>query len=443
MSFAISTARKTITPQGGYAYMAGYGTDNPRLATGTYTPLQAKCVIIWDNGSPNAIITADILGWPRSLHQAIRAQLTPLASWSSSDIVLLATHTHNGPVLVESLDPYISYGISNIAPVTAYGSTLRSNIVSLVQSALAASRTACTLDYKVTSQGWSYNREGLSYVETSVPVLVARKSNGQPAAVLFSYGCHPVTAGTLTQWDGDYPTEAASKIETTIPGCTALFIPGPAGDQDPAGSRGLPLRAQLGSQLGSSVASAAANQGRSITGPIATSYEETSLPLDITDTPQNLAQVRAIYQIRAANTGLPLAYNRHANKMIGEIDSHSFATTVPLPLQVWKLQGSPLLRMAFTGGELVSGYAVYFRNQYGGSNGLVIGGYANESPCYVPSNELLQPIRTGGSYAGGWSTDFPGVAGQSQVYYGFLGHFRSGGGGVESTMLTALGNQLS
>ncbi len=443
MSISISTASTDIKPTNSYAVMAGYGTTTPRLATGTKNPVQARCVVMWDDGYPNAIVTADTLGWPRYLNQAIRADIAGLTSWSNSDFVLLSTHTHNSAALKDTLEPFISYGLTNTSQMTAYGTAMRTKIVNLVQSALNATKIPCTLDYHVTSQNWSYNREGLSHAETAVPVLVARNSNGVPKAILFSYGCHPVAAGSQTKWDGDFPSGAAAAIESAFPGCTALFVPGAAGDQDPSGSRGWALRDQLGAQLGSAVVAAANSSGRTITGPIQTSYADTNLPLDITDTPSNLAQVRAAYQSRAANGSLPIGYIRHANTMIAQIDAHSFATTVPIPVQVWKLQGGPQLQIAFVGSELVSGYAEYFRYRYGGTDALMIGGYANETPCYVPSNELLPYIRSGGSYAGGWDTDFPGIAGGSLVYYARLGHFRAGTNGVEDGLISAIDAQLS
>src|SRR5689334_3979096 len=96
MAFAVSTARVDITPTQ-LAFMGGYGTPTPRLATGTYSRLYARCAILWDDGSPNAIVSVDSEGFAQPWHRALRARLLPLAAWSSSDIVLLSTHTHNGP----------------------------------------------------------------------------------------------------------------------------------------------------------------------------------------------------------------------------------------------------------------------------------------------------------------------------------------------------------
>jgi hypothetical protein len=91
---------------------------------------------------------------------------------------------------------------------------------------------------------------------------------------------------------------------------------------------------------------------------------------------------------------------------------------------------------------VVSGYAVYFRARYGGTDGIWLCGYANEIPAYIASDELLPPIRTGGSYDGGWDPDFPGIAGGAMTVYAWLGHFKAGAGGVESTFIDAVTAQL-
>lgn len=442
----VSTAKIEITPSlATNPYLAGYGRDEtPRMATSDmpYAPLYARCVVFWDNGSPKAMVVVDVLGFPRSLHQMIRQRVIGLHSgWNSSDFILQATHTHNGPVLIDAPDPYLLYNLTDLSLVIPYSGWLADQIVALVQRVLATPPIPCTLDYQVGSQSFSYNRENLTYNETVVPILAARNSSGTPVAILFSYGCHPVSAGQQTQYDGDFPAGACAAIETAT-GAFAMFMQGPAGDQAPFGSRGFTLRDQLSSRLGNAVLTAVQTPGRMLAGPMLTSYQEINLPLDITDTPSNLAVVKNWYQARLSSE--TSWYRRHAGVMIEQLQTNSFVTTVPLPLQVWKLQGRPMLRLAFTGGELVSGYGAYFRNQYGGADRLLIVGYANEIPAYIPSNELLPPLRSRRSYAGGWDTDFPGIAGQSQCFYGcYLGHFLAGTDGVESMLISALTTQLA
>ncbi|MBT2517842.1 hypothetical protein J7E29_10385 [Streptomyces sp. ISL-90] len=450
MSFQTSTAKVDITPPpGANPYMAGYGAQGvPRVVERDAPfaqPLYARCVIIWDDGNPNAIVSLDILGIPRGLHQAVRPRLIQLANWASSDIVLVATHTHNGPAIGDALNPYISYGISSLDLIESYTKWLEDRIVSVVTDALAAARSSVNLEYRLSSANFSFNRAGKPTVETAVPVLTARRSDGTLAAVLFSYGCHPVSAGWQEQWDGDWPAEACDVVESQT-GAFAMFLPGPAGDQDPGQGivRSWALRTTHGRALGNAVASSAKAGGRVLPGPLYTQLREVSLPLDITATSANLAAVRSAFATRLGNpAGQPAWYQRHAASMITRIDSGTYATTVPNPSQVWKILGSPTLKMAFVGGELVSGYAAYFRARHGGASGLYIGGYANETTCYVPANDFLPPTAAGGSYEGGWDPDAPGIAGGSMTVYPQIAHFRAGTSGVESAVINALAVQLA
>jgi neutral ceramidase len=440
---AVSVGKVSITPSNG-TYMGGYGVDRPRASSGSYASLYARCIVLWDGGHPNVVVTADVLAFAGTMHQAIRNQVVKLGV-GTSDFALTATHTHNGPVLIQKLDPYIAYAMTadQLSVVQSYSDWLVDKIVQLVRDTLNRTRTPCTLDYQVARQNFSINREGLPYTETDVPILVARSSSGNPLAVLFSYGCHPVAAGIQTLFDPDYPGAASSLIEDTT-GAFAQFLPGPAGDQNPTGAFGWALRDRLGGELGSSVIEAIAAPGRDVGGPIRTAYQEIALPLDVTVTPGNIIALLDVYSSRRTNLALPGYYRRHAEVMIAQIQAGTFNTTISLPLQVWRFAADPDLRIALTGGEIVSGYGVYFRSLYGGSGNLIFGGYANEIPAYIPSDELL---RKASSYAAGIDTDFPGIAGGSMTVYGCIGHFRgrpttSSPDGVEQILISALRTML-
>jgi hypothetical protein len=425
---AVSFGKVDITPSIGSA-LGGYAVDSPRLATGTRLPLWARCLILWDNGSPNVIVGVDVLAFGRALHQSIRSRVVALGALSdTSDFVLAATHTHNGPVLPEKLDPFIAYNMSGaqITPVQTYANQLADKIVNLVSATLAAQQRPCTLDYQVQSETFSGNRElPGSYVETDVPILVARDpATALPLAVLFGYGCHPVAAGRQTLVDPDFPGVAVNTIERNG-GPFALYLTGPAGDQNPGNILANPSGGTFadadgyGTDLAGIVSTAARTAGRAVSGPIITGYQEVTLPLDITTDPNNLAVVRSLY-VNRQNGAYAGYVQRHAQTMIGEIDANSFVTSLPLPQQVWRLAGAPDLRFAFCGGEVISGYGVYFRNVYGGSDNIWFTGYANEIPCYIPSDGLC---RLGGIYyACGFDTDYPGIAGGALTVYPALGH---------------------
>jgi hypothetical protein len=435
-----AAGRVDVTPAVGTP-MGGYGislSGAPRTASGTHAPLLARVLTLWDSGTPWVVVGVDALGWSAAAATSVRQRVTAATGLPAARLMLAATHTHNAAALPGVLDPFMAYGLTVPTAINAAQQKITDGVVSLVLTALGGPRTPVTLDYQVTSATFSYNREGLPYTETAVPVLVARGSTGRPFGVLFGYGSHPVSAGYQTLWDGDYPSVAAAAIEAAFPGSTALFLTGPAGDQDPAGVRDWSLSSTLGAQLAGAVRTAAAVPGRALTGVGTPRLTTVNLPLDVTLSPGNLAAVRDAYQVRAGTS--PLGWEvRHAESVISLIDQGApIAATVPVALQAWRFTGGTPLRLAVVGGELVSGYAVYFRQRQGGTAGLWLGGYGPGLPAYLPSDELLPPVRTGGSYAGGWDTDFPGIAGGAMCVYGPLGHFRAGSAGVEPALIGAL-----
>lgn len=444
VAFYVSTAKTDITPTlAQNPYMAGWGNqDNsdPRVASSSnpYSdPLLVRCVIIWEDNSPHALIGVDVLGLPRNMHQALRPRLVALANWSNSDIVISASHTHNGPALLDSLQPYTAYAISDVTLIRSYSAWLLDTIVDTVRNALNASRTAVTLDWRVTTSGIAYNRVGLSTVETQIPMLIAR-SGSTVRALIWSYGCHPLSASMQTLWDGDWPSGANAHIEASNGFDFALFLQGPAGDQDPTGGAwGWSLRNTHSDALGALLTTQARTAGTPVTGSLTTQYQEVNLPLD---TSTSLATARSNYLSRMGNPdGQPAWYQRHAEVMVSRIDSGVTQTSIPLPLQVWRFSTGH--RIALTGGELVSAYGAWARGRVtGGATKILIGGYANEVPCYIPDNQFLPGgAIPDGSYEGGWEPDHSGIAGGNLTVYPHLYHFSTSAAG---TLTNALGTMI-
>jgi neutral ceramidase len=438
--FAVSTGKINITPRVKSA-MAGYGVDVPRLSTGANSPLYARCTIIWDDGAPNVVVTVDVLGFRASTHRQIRTAVTALGI-PSADFVLTATHTHNGPVLTEGLNPYIAYGLNDLSAVDSYTTRLVTAIVGLVAQTRLAARTACTLDYTVADADFSANREGLAYDERDVPVLVARDAAGDPRAVIFSYGAHPVAANSQRLFDPDYPSPAIATIESQWPSCFAQFLTGPAGDQNPTSVAGFADVARFGGDLGATVVAAIGTPGRRLDGPITAVYTEVPLPLDVSLNAGGVAEVRADYVARSKNTAASGFARRHAKRIVQLIDTTPMKwleSEIVLPVQRWKIGGDPGLAIIFSGGEVVSGFAVVMRREFGGTDEVFFAAYANEVPAYIPSDELLSHP----GYAGGYDADFPGIAGGSMSVYDHWAHFRrrtgpGGPDGVEQVYLDHL-----
>lgn len=451
---SIRTDRIDITPslsQGApnyNPYLGGFScNETPRtLSTATphAEPLYIRCVVIWDSRGPKVLVVADVLAFSRAMHQRIRGRVLALnRQWQSSDFILQATHTHNGPVLVEKLNPKVSYNVAPDDPaVVQYSTWLEDQIVWLVARSLAAPGTPCTLDYQVGTASFAYNRAQQPNVERDVPIITARSASGSPLAVLFSYACHPVAALSQTVPDGDFPGGACGHIETRLPGVFAMFVQGACGDHDPTPKGSWDARDAAATALGGMVVGALSASGRSLYGPITTRSSELTLPLELDPTPSSLAAIKQAITVRT--TYPALGYRRHAEQMMERIDQNpsGFETSVPLPIQLWQLQGSPGLRWLSIGGELVSGYAAWARANYNGSSQIMVAGYANEVPCYIPT-EAFRPNQPHTAYEGGWDEDIPTVGGGNMIWYYYLSHFKFGPGGVEDVVIAGLTSLLA
>lgn len=437
--YGVSTAVAEITPSAVGAasrYLGGYAV-NSRIATAVARPLYTRCLVIRDAGRPVVLVTADVLAFPRSMHQAIRSAVVQ-AGVASGDFLLTAAHTHSGPVLDQRLDPYVSYDLAgtDLSNVDTYSMWLVNTIVSLVKTALAQTPVQCTLSYAVDASAVGYNREGYPYTDPAVPVMTATPVSGSstPYAIVFGYACHPVSRGRDLFYDSDYPGIVRSRLEARFPGTTAFFLTGAAGDQNPVVMGGEVSVSAQGGQIYRSVLRGVLGGGRPLNGSIATQYSEIALPFDLGQEP--ISTLRATYAARvAADPNGTNWTGRHAAEMVAQIDGNTLPSSMPLPLQMWTFTGGTPLRLAAVGGEPVSGYAVNLKSALGGSDALWFAGYSNEIQAYIPSQEML----VAGGYAAGWSVsptcaDWLG----STMYYGWPCRFLPGTGGIESTLINAV-----
>lgn len=444
----LSTARADITPlAGAVTEMGGYATlTEPRRATGTYSPLMARVMVLSDGGAVRVLVTLDAGTIPPPWYAMLLPRLTALGV-PAADIAVGCTHTHNAPMTLSHPHPGITYAATDLGPAAAYWAALADTVVNLVDDALHAPRRVVTLDYRSITQNWSAPRtQPPTYTETAVPVFVARDLTGRPVALWFGFGTHAVTAGMQTLWDGDYPAAACAAIEAVVPGCHAQFVAGSGGDQDPVGNRSWGARDARGAQLGSAVVTALMTVGRPLTGFGPSTLTSVAVPLQVPTTPAERAARRAELDLRrGANAGLynlPTSayYKRHATYAIDLIDAGTDPHVVDVPIQVWRFAGSPTLRVLLMGGEPVSGFGLWARTRYGGTTGIAVGGYVGGVPCYIVGDTFFSPTDTNGSYEGGWNTLDPLCAGESACCYGMCWHFMPGltSGCAEPTILAAL-----
>ena len=418
--FYAGTAKVKITPEEP-GYLLAW--DTHRKSEGVESDLWLRALAIEDaEGQRVVVVSADILGFSRSLSQACREDALKNHGLGPERLLLAASHTHNGPTLSGPISLPIYYGLSpaQAQPVHAYTRWLREKVDEVIGRALGAVVPVRlyfgrgTGTFAVNRRpGFRPNPKGPS--DQDVPVLVAETSEGGVQAVVFTYACHGTTvmADTMFRYFGDYPGVAADELEELLPGATALFIAGCGGDITPDPRGTVEITRQHGRALAQVVQGVATRheQLRPLSGPIACLAREIELPLDKLP---SRAQLTSLEQNSWGER------QRYAREMLRQLDAGELPGVVPYPILVWGF-GRELALVALAG-EVCVDYALRLKRELGGERTWVAA-YATEVPAYIPSERVLLE----GGYEAGWDgSSGRALAAPSMSYYGWPAPFAPG-----------------
>ncbi|MFJ8960034.1 hypothetical protein ACIRG5_11670 [Lentzea sp. NPDC102401] len=415
MSFQAAVGEVDITPENPpypSLWMGGYGWS-PRGNHGAIARrLRAQCLVLWDGGVPKVLLRADLISIPRDVNQAIRGTLVGEGLVAASDLMLLASHTHSGPLYGDTKpSPRVMMGLTqaDIDAVNGTTSLITDALVQLVRDTLDLERTDVTLSYAEGEAKIGHNRVADDFaVLDTVPVLRLDNTDGDLFAVVFGAACHPVSRGNDEVFDGEFPAVASELIENEL-GVPALFVQGACGDQEANDPHVPATTEQLGTVLGQAVVDLLGDDGfDAVTGPVSTAMTEVDLPFHTnTADPAVRAAVRAKYKLRLIVLPQADPNRRHAALMVKLIDAGELPTSMPMPIQRWRFGGLSILALAH---EPVSAYDVNLHAAFPGN--LWVMGYANECEGYIADNDTL---RSGGNlhagYEAGWNQDDDAIAG--------------------------------
>ncbi len=380
-------ARKVITPTGPI-WMAGYIGRN-RPSEGVVHDLWAKALALKDGqGRRVVIVSTDLLGLPRAISDVVAARAKKKYGRKRGQLMLNASHTHSGPLLCPNPITSPAIGPREQQQLSRYRNRLVDDLVEVVGAALADLRPA-TLAVGHGSAPFTMNRrertaKGMKLgvnpagpVDRDVPVLKIATPEGELRAVLFGYACHNTTvAGDGYQIHGDYAGFAQLELEKALPGTTAMFLQLCGADQDPYPRRKLELAAQHGKTLAAAVQEALAGTLQPVCPAIRTAYEVVGLALAHQDRAAFVAELKGNDRFR----------KRRAEAMLAELDAGRQTWQVSVPVQVVGF-GDNLVLLAL-GGEVVVDYALRLKREYPQTN-LIVAGYTNDVPCYIPSRRML------------------------------------------------------
>ncbi len=272
--YRAGVARVDITPPAGHP-MGGYSART-HGATGLHDPLYATVLVVESGNNSLALVTCD-------LRSFVSTRVGELAKqkFGIQNTLIDVSHTHSGPVTWELRSPWYTEAEDKMvaaigeAKASMFGATL----------SLSTGRIYLGFNRRKVADGratmWWRNAEKLPShpLDPTVNVLQVKDEQGKTRAVLVNYACHPSVLGPDNyDYSADYPGAMKRTIESAVPGATALFIQGGAGDinpyrdKEPVAGQGFQAVEEMGQALGKYVVSILA-RSKPVTGPLRTTSE--------------------------------------------------------------------------------------------------------------------------------------------------------------------------
>jgi hypothetical protein len=230
-------AKVDITPPAG-VQMWGY-FDRLAGAQGTLDPLYARVLVLEVGEKRLALVDLDY-GRPFGLASIQRIRDSALESSGISYVLVQATHTHAGPVI---MDEYTSGPPAwESAAIEKIGKAIQEAHQHAAEARLGTgygeayigyNRRRLNPDGTVTMFWRNQTRVPTAPVDPTVSVLRVDRSDGTPLAVLVNYSCHPVVFGPDNlQFSADFPGVMTKTVEQTFGPNPPLsfFLQGAPGD---------------------------------------------------------------------------------------------------------------------------------------------------------------------------------------------------------------------
>ncbi len=383
----VGVAKVDITPN--YPVrLTGYAVRKTELA-GVAQHIFAKALAVSrDDTEPAVLITVDNCGVPGSLRDEVARRLRKAQALDPDRLAICSTHTHSAP-WVEGFAPNI-FGApippEQQAHVQRYTRELTDALERVALQALA-DRKPATLKRGLGSAGFAANRRTKGGpVDHELPALFVTAPDGALRAVFASYACHCTTlGGEFNLVCGDWAGYAQERIEREHPGAIALIALGCAGDANPDPRSKIELAEKYGGEIAAAVNMLLAENLAPVDSSLVCRTKRIDLPFD--ELPS-----KAEWEAAARQTNF---VGVHARLNLARLSrGERLPNKLPYLVQTWRFGDN--LAMVFLPGEVVVDYSLRLKKEFDSSR-LWINAYANDVPCYIPSERVL----TEGGYEGG------------------------------------------
>ncbi|HUR46722.1 MAG TPA: PVC-type heme-binding CxxCH protein [Candidatus Saccharimonadales bacterium] len=383
----VGVAQVDVTPD--YAIrLNGFGGRRAE-SEGVTQKIWAKALAFGDARlGPAVIITTDNLGIPAEMTQEIAKRLAK-TGLKPDRLSITASHSHTAPMLKDVAPTIFGVPIppEHQAHIDQY---TREFTDKLEQVALAAIRDIrpSRVSWGVGSATFATNRRTPGGpVDHDLPVLVVRDLEGKPRAIYFSYACHCVTL-SHNKISGDWLGYAMEEVQQKFPGAIALASVGCGADSNPSsGVTG--GKFEIASKQGGEIAR---EVGRLLGTPLTAITNRPVTRLTQIELPFAKARTRAEWEQRAKAND---AAGHQARVSLARLDrGETLPTKIYYPVQSWMFGDQ--LAMVFLAGEVVVDYSLRLKREFDRGR-IWVNAYANDAPCYIPSERVLKE----GGYEGG------------------------------------------
>lgn len=386
--FPIGVARVDVTPTGPIR-LHGYLARSTETTSVSH-PIFAKALAVGsDADKPVVLVSVDSLGVSAEIVDEVAARLKKKVGLPRERLALGASHTHYAPLLTGVAPNIFGKPIpaDQQERIDAYTRDFTDKLESVCLAALA-DRKPATLSWAQGTVGFAANRRNPPNgpVDHALPVLKVTAPDGKVRAVVTNYACHCTTIKPEdNKVDGDWAGAAQRGIEADNPGSIALTVVGCGADSNPK-PRGTQEDAENhGRALADEVARLMKGPWKPLTGKVDAAMDRFPLSYDTLPTRADLEKLIA--------AGGPPGYN--ATKQLARLERDGkLADTLPYSAQAWRF-GDDLM-MVFLPGEVVVDYVLRLKKEFDASR-LWVTAYANDAPCYIPSERILKE----GGYEGG------------------------------------------
>lgn len=388
----IGIARVDITPE--YPVrLTGYGNRTTVFDSITQ-PLWGKVLVLSQKGEqPVVWITLDLVGFPGYFADDLFNRISKkLGLKERSQLVVSATHTHNGPETGVLLNIFgTTLPPEQLADVIIYRNQLLNKLEQLLTDAYQSKKEA-RLSWALGSASFAMNRRVIENgkwknfgetpngpVDHDLPVLRATDQQGKTIALLLSYACHGTTL--LPQHNfvhGDWMGATQQMLEEKYPGATAMVALGCAGDANPS-PRGDFKNVHQHAEMITDEITRMISADKLVTLNSIPVTKMKRVELSFVHVPDARELVELSKQDAA-----PGLYARNSLTLMA--NGGTISNSMSYPVQVWSF--GKQLAMVFLGGEVVVDYSLRIKREFS-KDKLWVNAYSNDVSTYIASKRLF------------------------------------------------------